>query len=235
MQPVPSPASLDSHTLTLAVGQRREPEEIAAYLLDRGFERLDQVEEPGDFALRGGILDIFATADDDPVRIEFFGDEIESIRQFEVGTQRSVRSLKTARVTISPDAAKAKLDETTTFLSYLPADTLVVFDEPVETAEIARTIWDRLGRPDLAASSRTCSINSLRRPRSPSLSQQTRTGWSWASRTSCCTASVTLVSKLGRASQRRVQESASATVASGNRLKCNWENSANPRWMASNE
>jgi transcription-repair coupling factor (superfamily II helicase) len=147
MQPVPSPASLDSHALTLAVGQKREPEEIAAYLLDRGFERLDQVEEPGDFALRGGILDIFATADTDPVRVEFSGDEIESIRQFEVGTQRSVRHLNTARITLSPDAAKAAISETTSFLSYLPADTLVVLDEPVETTEIARTIWDRLGRP----------------------------------------------------------------------------------------
>ncbi|MFQ5411957.1 MAG: hypothetical protein ACE5EC_06655, partial [Phycisphaerae bacterium] len=76
-QPVPSPAGLDAHSLELAVGDRRDPEGIAAWLTERGFERLDQVEEPGDFALRGGILDIFATAEADPVRLDFFGDEIE--------------------------------------------------------------------------------------------------------------------------------------------------------------
>ncbi len=147
MQPAPSPDSLDANTLTLAVGQQRQPDEIAAFLLERGFERLDQVEQPGDFALRGGILDICATADADPVRIEFFGDEIESIRQFAVGTQRSARTLEQTRITLSPDAAKAKVRETTSFLNYLPADTLVVLEEPVEISETARIILDRLGTP----------------------------------------------------------------------------------------
>ena len=147
MQPVPSPAGLDAHTLTLAVGQQREPEQIAVFLLERGFERLDQVEEPGDFALRGGILDIFASINIDPVRVEFFGDEIESIRWFEVGTQRSTRKLDATRITLPPDPMTAKADDTTSFLNYLPEDTLVVFDEPVEVAEIAGTILDRLGNP----------------------------------------------------------------------------------------
>jgi len=86
IQPVPSPESLDANTLTLSVGEPCEPDQIAAFLVEHGFERLDQVEEPGDFAQRGGILDIFASTERDPVRIEFFGDRIESIRQFEVGS-----------------------------------------------------------------------------------------------------------------------------------------------------
>src|SRR5258706_10950149 len=84
MQPVPTPASLEAHTITLRVGDTRDPESLARELIDRGFERLDQVEEPGDFALRGGILDIFWSPDIDPARIEFFGDQVESIRRFEV-------------------------------------------------------------------------------------------------------------------------------------------------------
>ncbi len=86
MQPVPTPGCLDANTLALSVGQENDPDKIAAFLVERGFERLDQVEEPGDFALRGGILDIFASVDTDPVRVEFFGNRIESIRQFEVAS-----------------------------------------------------------------------------------------------------------------------------------------------------
>ncbi len=147
MQPVPSPEAIDANTLVLSVGEERDPNEIAAFLVERGFERLDQVEQPGDFALRGGIMDIFASADIDPVRIEFFGDEIESIRRFEVGTQRSVRTLQTARITLPPSAKPLDYKDTTSFLHYLPKETLVVLDEPVEIAEIAGTILDRLGNP----------------------------------------------------------------------------------------
>lgn len=147
MQPVPTPGSIESNSLTLDAGSRREPEQIAAFLLDHGFERLDQVEEPGDFALRGGILDIFATADADPVRVEFFGDQIESIRHFEVGTQRSTRTVTTIRLALSPNAAKAKASETTCFVRYLPPDTLVILEEPIEIAETGRIVFERLGRP----------------------------------------------------------------------------------------
>ncbi|HKQ47143.1 MAG TPA: transcription-repair coupling factor [Phycisphaerae bacterium] len=147
IQPVPTPESLDAHTLVLSVGQHCEPDTIATFLVERGFERLDQVEDPGDFALRGGILDIFASTERDPVRIEFFGDRIESIRQFEVGTQRSVRTLTTTRITLPPSQAKLPSADTTTFFNYLDPRTLIVFSEPTEIAEIGRTILDRLGNP----------------------------------------------------------------------------------------
>ena len=147
LQPVPSPAGLDANSMTVRVGQAIDPERITSWLTDRGFERLDQVEQAGDFALRGGILDVFATADTDPFRIEFFGDRIESIRQFEVGSQRSMREMDTARLTLPPDPARARPDETTSFLNYLPPETLVVLHEPVEIAEVARTVLDRLGHP----------------------------------------------------------------------------------------
>ncbi len=147
IQPVPSPKSLQANTLNLSVGDHRGLEAIAEFLSTRGFDRLDQVEEPGDFAIRGGIMDIFATADADPLRLEFFGDCLESIRQFEVGSQRSTRSLDTARVTLPPNAQLAGPSQTTSFLTYLPEECLVILSEPVEIAEIARTILDRLASP----------------------------------------------------------------------------------------
>ncbi len=147
IQPVPTVESLNAHSRSLAVGQTIDPERIAEYLLERGFERLDQVEEPGDFALRGGILDVFWSPDTDPVRIEFFGDQIESIRQFEVGTQRSARTMDSVRITLPPDAGRLKPSETTHFSSFLPADTIVVLLEPVEIQEIGRAVLNRIGNP----------------------------------------------------------------------------------------
>jgi transcription-repair coupling factor (superfamily II helicase) len=146
MQPVPSPDGLDANSMILRVGEQRPPEKIAEFLVERGFSRLDQVEQPGDFALRGGIMDVFATADTDPLRIEFFGDQIESIRPFEVGTQRSTRNLQTARITLPPKQALG-LKDTTSFINYLPSDTVIVLDEPLEIIEIAKTVLDRMGNP----------------------------------------------------------------------------------------
>ncbi len=147
IQPVPTTAALDANALHLNVGRTREPDAIAKWLVERGFERLDQVEQPGDFALRGGILDVWASVDTDPIRLEFFGDEIESIRQFEVGSQRSMRSLETVRIAVPPDPERTTIKETTTFLAYLGDATLVALHEPVEIAETAKTVLDRLGNP----------------------------------------------------------------------------------------
>ncbi|MBX3396333.1 MAG: transcription-repair coupling factor [Phycisphaerae bacterium] len=147
MQPVPAPGNLDANTLTLVKGEQRDPESIAQWLVERGFVRLDQVEQPGDFALRGGILDIFISADADPVRLDFFGDEIESIRQFESATQRSIRELPMTRITRSPALSTSMHEETTSLWSYFSNECLVVINEPLEVAEIAKTVFDRLGSP----------------------------------------------------------------------------------------
>ena len=147
MQPVPTQAGLAANSLDLAVGQQIDPEGVTQWLVDRGFSRLDQVESPRDFALRGGILDVYAAAETDPLRIEFFGDQIESIRQFEPGSQRSVRTLDRTRITLPPDAARAAPSDTTSLLNYLDPRTLVVLHEPLEVIETARTVLDRLGNP----------------------------------------------------------------------------------------
>ena len=86
---LPSPHELGEHVLVLAPGQRSDPAALKNRLVRFGYEPMPQVEEPGTFSGRGGIVDIFPPSEDQPIRIEFFGDEIESVRPFNVSTQRS--------------------------------------------------------------------------------------------------------------------------------------------------
>src|SRR5262245_7757189 len=90
LQPVPKPTVLARMSRVVAVGEAIPVEELTAWLLERGMTRAEVVEVPGEFSLRGGILDVFPTDSTDPVRIEFFGDEVESIRPFDVESQRSL-------------------------------------------------------------------------------------------------------------------------------------------------
>ena len=83
------PAVLRASIRTLRAGEEVEPSELAAWLVLHGYTREAMVEQPGQFGLRGGVLDIYPSTEAAPVRLEFFGDEIESIRPFDPGTQRS--------------------------------------------------------------------------------------------------------------------------------------------------
>jgi transcription-repair coupling factor (superfamily II helicase) len=82
--------------LTLKVGEEYLPDMLVEHLLSVGYTRVDVVEMPGQVTLRGGILDVYSPEQDRPVRIDFFGDEIESIRKFDPETQRSASSLDSA-------------------------------------------------------------------------------------------------------------------------------------------
>ncbi len=92
-RPVMSPATMKNASFSLEVGDELSPEMVVSELRTLGFERDSQVLEMGQFALRGGILDIFTFGREQPVRLEFFGDEIESIREFDPATQRSSRPI----------------------------------------------------------------------------------------------------------------------------------------------
>ena len=83
-------SELQSRTLLLSVGMRVSMEIVEAELAELGFERVDFVYQPGQYSLRGGIMDIFSYSENRPVRIDFFGDEIESVRTFEISSQLSV-------------------------------------------------------------------------------------------------------------------------------------------------
>ena len=92
LQKVPPPSFFAKASLSLSEGQQITPDAVTHFLAHNGFHRTDTVREYGEFAVRGGILDIFSDASGLPVRIDFFGDEIETIKSFDALTQRSVGS-----------------------------------------------------------------------------------------------------------------------------------------------
>ena len=92
-EPVPAASSLPA-PVRAAVGESHAPEDLTDALVAAGYARVGQVEERGELALRGGILDVYPTTADLPVRVDFFGDEIESLRAFSPFSQRTVRPLE---------------------------------------------------------------------------------------------------------------------------------------------
>jgi len=101
LQPVPDREQLARHRKKLRVGQQIGIDAIVAWLLERGFRRCEAIEIPGEFSVRGGILDAFSPDAEAPYRLEFFGDEIESIRQFSPDTQRSLSDVQAIEITAS--------------------------------------------------------------------------------------------------------------------------------------
>lgn len=151
MQPVATPEAIQAQSRLLSLGDRIDPEELATWLTTSGFKACDQVEVPGDFARRGGIIDVFSNAHTDPVRVEFFGDEIDSIRSFDAGTQRSATKIPSVQIPALDVATTAASEPgqrgaaTTSFLSLLPRNTLIALNDPAEIQELGRTYWQRLG------------------------------------------------------------------------------------------
>ncbi len=95
---LPVPEKFESWVLKLASGEERPIDELATALVERGYQRVDLVAEVGDFAVRGGIVDLFPPGSERPLRLDYFGDTLESIRSFEVDSQRSLDSQASARV-----------------------------------------------------------------------------------------------------------------------------------------
>jgi len=135
-----SPKSLDKRILSensfksniISLNKNAEYvfEELVEKLKTFGFTRKKMVEEENDFALRGGIVDIFPENLDQPVRIEFFGNTIESIREFDITTQRSISQLEASQILPSADKMSAIIGPTNRLLDYAGEDTLVLLDEP---------------------------------------------------------------------------------------------------------
>ncbi len=108
LQRVPPPEVFEDSILIAEKGHRLSTEALLAYLHGQGYHRAGTVREPGEYAVRGGIVDLFPPTSDYAVRLDFFGDEIESIRRFDPATQRSLKSAK--RVALLP-VSEIVLDE----------------------------------------------------------------------------------------------------------------------------
>ena len=94
LQRVPPRKAFAGTMRLLKLNERIDPEELTAFLVRQGFVRSETVMEPGEFAVRGGIMDVFPPGTENPVRLDFFGDELDGIRSFEVTSQRTLRKLK---------------------------------------------------------------------------------------------------------------------------------------------
>jgi len=121
-----SQKTLTERTLRLEVGGRMELSEVEKRLTDFGFERVDYVYEPGQFAIRGSLVDVFSFSSEYPYRIDFFGDEIDSIRSFEVESQLSKE--KKNSVAVVPELTRCGGEEVS-FLDFLPADAVLGFKD----------------------------------------------------------------------------------------------------------
>ena len=115
---------LAKNTFKLKVGEKVNLDFLTDLLYDYEFENVDFVVEPGQFAIRGGLVDVFSFANDYPYRIEFFGDEVESIRSFNIADQLSIEKLK--QIVLLPNMQeRAFIEEREAILQYLPDTTTI--------------------------------------------------------------------------------------------------------------
>ena len=130
---------LDKNTLTLKRGEHLSLDTLNETLFEYQFQRVDFVSEPGEFSVRGGIVDVFSFSNDTPYRIEFFSDVVESIRTFDVETQLSLQQVSS--VVIIPNIeSKVAGEQRTSFLSLLPEETLIF----VEDFELFAPKWEKM-------------------------------------------------------------------------------------------
>ena len=129
--------SLEKNTLEIAQGNKLNIEFINEFLIEYDFERVDFVYAPGQFSIRGGIVDIFSFSNDLPYRFEFFGDFIESIRTFQIEDQLSAEQVKS--VTIVPNVQSKFLTEhNITLLEYIDSNTSVWFKDVQFTLDVLK-------------------------------------------------------------------------------------------------
>jgi transcription-repair coupling factor (superfamily II helicase) len=144
---VSPPRRLLGAALELKPGQDITPGDLAELLVDAGFTREDPADQPGEFAVRGGIVDIVPAGDAPPVRLEFVGDTIESLRRYDPTTQRSVQSID--QITVVPlQDVLADRDQSATILDYLTlaGGARLVVSERDEVDVQARGILEQLER-----------------------------------------------------------------------------------------
>src|SRR6185436_17723728 len=150
--------------LTFKVGAAIEREALTAGLLRLGYRRVSVVEIPGEFSIRGGIVDIFSTAYPEPLRVEFLGETFESLRLFDPATQKSTAKMDRAvvlpareylRMETSPDAlapipadaewrAPDLYDEMQTLFEYFTAEPLLAWDQPAGLKQACASLWERI-------------------------------------------------------------------------------------------
>lgn len=148
--------SLSSNTFAVKVGEQLNVSFLEEFMHSYDFEKTDFVYEAGQFAVRGGIIDIFSFAHELPYRIELFGDEVESIRSFDPGSQLSVDSVQA--INIIPDVqTRLMQEERQSFFEFIPRETKVWFKDFQLTTDVIRKSFDKVNESfhQLVAASNT--------------------------------------------------------------------------------
>ena len=178
LQPVPTTEALAAGRLTLRRGEEMSPADLSQWLVDGGYEHVEQVDGQGEFAHRGGIVDAFPIGAKEPVRVEFFGDRLESIRKFDLDTQRSCGQIEAYDLTAMTvgrsmvylageedgEGGDLRRDElqrqTTHLLDYLPDETVLCMVAPTELRDLGEQLFDRI-RNDLAEESSPVALREV--------------------------------------------------------------------------
>ena len=142
LEKLPSLNSVMDRIIRLATNKESPYEELINKLVDIGYKRVSEVETYGEFAVRGGIIDIFEISSDGPIRIEFVGDIVESIRHFNIETKRSTDTINT--IEIMPIVDDKKKSGNTFILDYFNKNSLIFFDEPKRLSDRINLIIDML-------------------------------------------------------------------------------------------
>ena len=133
---------LNKNTLKLAVNDNLSIDFINETLFEYNFKRVDFVVEPGEFSVRGGIIDVFSFSNDEPYRIEFFGNEVDSIRNFDVETQLSKEKLK--KISIIPNVENKMLQENReSFLNYINEKTAIFIQNTEHVGQKLNTLFSK--------------------------------------------------------------------------------------------
>ncbi len=147
VQPVPSVESLSRSSRTLHLGDVVPVEKLASSLVEQGMSRVEVVEVAGEFSLRGGILDVFPPDASEPLRIEFFGDEVESVRPFDPETQRSLGKTDSVTLTALSTMDVARPESLGHLADFLPKDAWVALVEPNDLREEGKHYFSRVEDP----------------------------------------------------------------------------------------
>jgi len=145
MQAVPRYEQIKNLSRVVKPGERVRPEELIDWLVSAGYTRRETIEDPGEFAVRGGILDVFPAGGTsvEPVRLDFFGDELEKLTEIDLetmGSDRRIDSVEFIAAALDPNLA----DEGTSFLNVVPDRAIAVLCETLEVTEQARGYFERV-------------------------------------------------------------------------------------------
>ncbi|MHC4413510.1 MAG: CarD family transcriptional regulator, partial [Planctomycetota bacterium] len=158
-QPIPKPEALEESSLRLQRHKALSPEQVGGWLVDNGFESVERIDLPGQFARRGGIVDIYSplvsgkvtaeagggkssSACGEAIRVEFFGDTIESIRSINLDTQLSSEQIE--KVNIISAVCGSEKKNRSLFLNILPKETFILFEEPADIEDVAKVYLERV-------------------------------------------------------------------------------------------